>query len=83
MKCITCGAELSKDRENAIIFLSKEHIPTCLEHADNTKKRAIFQGISGISPMIFVDKISDEKPIWHETEPDTLKDFSYSLSDEE
>ena len=82
MKCITCGAELSKDREDAIIFLGKEHIPTCIEHASDTRKKAIFQGASGVSPLIIVDSLGDDETLYHEKESQELADFSYNMTEE-
>ncbi len=83
MKCIVCGCDISKERQEGLEVLGKTDNPTCLEHASNQKVRGIYHGFSGVAPLVIVSDVGTDTTIWREKEAETLEDFSYQLQEED
>lgn len=73
--CIICNCILSIERLEALQVLDKQPFEyTCLSCAvqNDFKIKAVYQGLSGISPMIFCKDIKNDKITWETNEVDNF-----------
>jgi hypothetical protein len=60
MKCINCGEILNQERLEALQVLGKQvNEYTCLKCAPNNKIKGFFLGPTGVSQLVFTDKLGD------------------------
>ena len=81
MKCSNCQCDISNERIEGLKFLNVlPYEYTCMSCAAQYGKitKGFYAGLSGVSPLVFTDKLSEIKHISAEPEleyPETNKDI--------